>query len=405
MKDHVFEEKRNIPVSGEADVVVVGAGIAGVAAALAAARNGAKTTLLEREYALGGMATLGLITIYLPLCDGMGNQVIFGIGEELLKLSISLGAEAEYPSAWLDGDDKAARAVQRYKVRYNPHIFALLAEKLLTEAGVKILYGTLACGVEMDGRLIKSVIVENKSGRSAIKTRSVVDCSGDADICALSGAETAINPDGNGLADWYYYQSGGKVDLNMFGLADVIPQEDDPERKNIKTTSIGAMRFSGVDGAELSGAVIEAHRQMLANILEKREKSPDYVPVCMSSIPLVRMSRRLVGRTTMQKQDENTFAADSIGMTGDWTRRGPIYEIPFSSLVSDKVANLIAAGRIISTSREVWNVTRVIPPSAVTGQAAGTAAAMFGSFDDADIAALQERLAGQNVKLHIGEVR
>ena len=401
--DFIKEEAHEIPVSAETEVLVVGGGIAGVAAALASARCGAKTMLLEREYSLGGLATLGLITIYLPLCDGRGHQVCFGIVEELLRLSISLGAEAEYPRAWLDGGTPEEREQNRFRVRYNPHLFALLAEKLLRESGVAILYGSVACGVQTEGDRIASVTVENKSGRSAIRVGRVVDCSGDADVCALSGAETYTNPRGNGLADWYYYFRGGKVDLNMFGLADVVPSERDKnDAATVKTESLGTMRFSGVDGPELSEAVQTAHGLMLADILKKREDAPEFVPVTMSSIPLVRMSRRLCGRGTLR--EPFVRAEDSIGMTGDWTRRGPVYEIPFSCLVGDRVSNLIAAGRIISVSDEVWNVTRVIPPCAVTGQAAGAAAALFPSFRDADVGALQRVLREQGVKQHTDEV-
>ena len=91
-----------LPVLDTCDVLIAGGGVAGVAAALSAARAGAKVTLIEREYALGGLATLGLITYYLPLCDGMGRQVSFGLAEELLRLSISQGAEGEYPQEWFE---------------------------------------------------------------------------------------------------------------------------------------------------------------------------------------------------------------------------------------------------------------------------------------------------------------
>lgn len=84
---------------------VAGGGIAGIAAALASSRNGAKVILIEKQCALGGLAILGLITIYLPLCDGMGKQVIYGIGEELLRLSIKYGYEDNYPNAWLDNNN------------------------------------------------------------------------------------------------------------------------------------------------------------------------------------------------------------------------------------------------------------------------------------------------------------
>ena len=98
----VTEPQRELPVSEECDVLVCGGGIAGVAAALAAARTGARTLLLEREYMPGGLATLGLVTIYLPLCDGEGHQVSTGIAEELLRLSVVHGMEqSALPTAWL----------------------------------------------------------------------------------------------------------------------------------------------------------------------------------------------------------------------------------------------------------------------------------------------------------------
>ena len=244
----IFEPGRRIPVIDETEVLVAGGGIAGIAAALAAARNGARVTLVEKEYALGGMATLGLITIFLPLCDGMGQQVVYGIGEELLRLSITYGAEADYPGAWLDGGSAQERRAQRFKVRYNPHMFAMLAEKLLRENGVSILYGSYICAADVQDGRIAHVIVENKSGRGAIKVKNVVDCSGDADVCKLAGEDTYTNPEGNGLANWYYYYTNGEVKLNMFGLADVVPDPEihmtDPDEVE-RLASIGEMRFSG----------------------------------------------------------------------------------------------------------------------------------------------------------------
>lgn len=85
------------------DVIVCGGGVAGISAALAAARQRKKVLLIEKEYMLGGLATEGLVTVYLPLCDGVGNQVSYGIAEELLRLSIKYGAERDYPENWLDG--------------------------------------------------------------------------------------------------------------------------------------------------------------------------------------------------------------------------------------------------------------------------------------------------------------
>jgi hypothetical protein len=406
----VFEESRQTEVSFSCDVLVAGGGIAGIAAAAAAARNGKSVILLEREYGLGGMATLGLITIYLPLDDGEGEQVVYGLGEELLRLSIKHGAEANYPKAWIEGGTLAEKIEHRYVVQFNPHLFALDAERLLADLGVRILYGTLACGVVKDADRISAVLIENKSGRTAVQADAYIDATGDADLCHLAGAGTALHAGGNGLASWYYYYSEGNVKLKMFGLADVIPDEDagaqgqtddGADYDNVKVESIGNLRFSGVDGEELSRAVIEAHGTMYADILEHKAAAPDFVPVTISQIPLVRMSRRLSGAYVMDDTESRVFMEDSIGMTGDWRKRGPAYELPYRLLYGQEVSNLLAAGRCISVTDAMWDISRVIPPCAVTGEAAGTAASLTSNFPNLDVRKLQERLTAQGVKLHL----
>ena len=124
------------------DVAVCGGGFAGISAALAAAREGKSVVLFEKEYMLGGLGTAGLVTIYLPLCDGYGHQVSFGIAEELLKLSITYGAEDKYPENWLDNIGTRTEKDKRYEVQYNAQVFAILAEKLLLEHHVDIMYGS-----------------------------------------------------------------------------------------------------------------------------------------------------------------------------------------------------------------------------------------------------------------------
>jgi hypothetical protein len=264
-----------------------------------------------------------------------------------------------------------------------------------------------------DGDIITSVIVENKSGRSAVEAESVVDCTGDADLCRLAGAPTALHAGGNGLASWYYYFSGGKVSLKMFGLADAVPdrapkKEERREKDRLPAARVESLdksvRFTGVDGEELSRAVITAHARMLDDITARRREEASYVPVTVSTIPLVRMSRRLAGAYTLDESDSKKHMADSIGMTGDWRKRGPAYELPFGTLYCREVKNLLAAGRDISVTDAMWDITRVIPPCAVTGEAAGTAAALGSDFPRLDVPALQKRLSAQGVRLHLEEV-
>jgi hypothetical protein len=161
------------------------------------------------------------------------------------------------------------------------------------------------------------------------------------------------------------------------------------------------VRFSGVDGPELSRAVIMAHEKMYEDILKFKAEDESYVPVTISTIPLVRMSRRLCGAYTMDESENRKFMQDSIGMTGDWRHRGPAFEIPFGTLYGLEVPNLLTAGRDISVTDAMWDITRVIPPCAVTGEAAGTAASLGSDFTKLDVSKLQERLVSNGVKLHL----
>ena len=112
------------------------------------------------------------------------------------------------------------------------------------------------------------------------------------------------------------------------------------------------------------------------------------------------MSRRIIGEYTLHDTQMHTFFEDSIGMVSDWRKRGPVYEVPFSTLYSNKVKNLITAGRCTSVTDSMWDIMRVIPCCAVTGEAAGTAAAMTDDFTQTDIPRLQAQLRRQGVVIH-----
>ena len=407
MSSVIIEPEKKLAVYGEYDVLVCGGGVAGIAAALAAARQGAKVLLLEREYMLGGLATLGLVTIYLPLCDGMGHQVSFGITDELLRLSIARGIiDGHYPKPWLEGGTIEERAATRFEVQYNPHIFACDAEKLLIDSGVEILYGTLCASVicdEVDNetKRISSVIIENKSGRGAVIAKNVVDATGDADVCKLAGIPTALHKKGNVLAAWYYrYSRDNGVSLKMLGFADVPS-----DQKKSEAQQLIKRRFSGVDAREISDMVVLAHQAALSDALKQREIDNSTVPIIYPTIPQLRMTRRIVGISTPDDSPTHEYVPTSVGLFSDWRKRGPVYELPYECLVSASCTNLITAGRNISVTDNMWDITRVIPVCAVSGEAAGRAAAMF--TDDLrapDIAKLQSALSDSGVKLHCSDV-
>ena len=232
------------------DVAVCGGGFAGISAALAAAREGKSVVLFEKEYMLGGLGTAGLITIYLPLCDGFGRQVSFGIAEELLKLSITYGAEANYPENWLDNIGTRTEKDKRYEVQYNAQLFAILAEKLLTEHHVDIFYGSYVIDVETQNDRVTAVCVQNKSGRQLFPVRTVVDATGDCDIARFANAPTETFKQGNVLAAWYYSYGNEGFNLQKLGFADI--PDDQKGESSKKLELLVPKRFDGLEGAELS---------------------------------------------------------------------------------------------------------------------------------------------------------
>lgn len=401
----INEPAKEIPVTGHWNVVVCGGGIAGVAAALAAKRSGAeKVLLIEKLFQLGGLATSGLVTIYLPLCDGEGNQISYGLAEELLRLSIKHGHEAQRPTAWLEDLSLEEKLVQRYRVRFNASMFAVLSEKQLREEGVDILYGTVACGVSKCDECgkITALFLESKSGRTAIEVDSVIDATGDADICKLAEENTEDFTQGNIIASWYYSHVGNEFRLNKLGFADV-PDKYKNEESDIKAKGeidTKARRYDGRDAFELSEMMQDAHASILNHFLGEGEISDEYAIATMATTPQIRMTRRMNGDYVMNDSEMHKKFADSVGMFSDWRKAGPAYELPFGTLHGSKVKNLLSAGRCISVTEDMWDITRTIPVCAVSGEAAGTAAAMTSDFTSIDIAALQAELVRKGVKIH-----
>lgn len=400
--EFITEKARETKIFGEYDVVVVGGGVAGVSAALAAKRTGAeKVLLIEKQYLLGGLATLGLITIYLPLCDGEGKQVSFGIAEELLHLSMKHGYEDKYPKGWLENGTIEEKKERRFEIQYNANLFGILMEQLLLEEGVEILYGTSVCDAIVKENKISSVIIENKSGRQAIISKTVIDASGDADICKLTGVETDTYTKGNILAGWYYFHRDNKYLLKMLGFSEMPEDLKSPEQKELEKT---LTRFTGLDAKEMSEVTFKSHKYTLDDFLKRGEICESYNLGTIATIPQVRMTRKLISDYVLDEKEVHKEFSDSVGMFSDWRRRGPVFELPYSCLYAKNIKNLITAGRCISVTEDMWDVTRVIPVCAVSGQAAGTAAAMTDDFKSLDVEKLQEQLKADGVVLHESEL-
>lgn len=282
----IIHESIKTPVYEQCDVLVCGGGFAGISAALAASRQGKKVLLMEKQFILGGLATAGLVTIYLPLCDGCGRQVSFGIAEELFRLSISMGAEKDYPSNWLDGTGSRTMEDPRFEVQFNPSLFAMLVEELLQKENVEILYGTYAVAVNKENDKIDTVIVENKTGRYGIRAGTVVDATGDCDIAFLAGVPTEVFKQGNVLAAWYYGLDEQGYALHTLGFCD-IPEEEKKDRSGPEL--LHNQRFGGLDGKELSRMVQLSHRSTLEDIRRRRKMHPGLVPTSIATIPQIRI--------------------------------------------------------------------------------------------------------------------
>ncbi|MFB3890784.1 MAG: FAD-dependent oxidoreductase [Phycisphaerae bacterium] len=403
MTDFLEEPARRLPVAGAYDVLVVGGGIAGVSAAVAAARRGAKVAILERQFALGGLATLANVCVFLPLCDGMGHQVVGGLAEELLKLSVkdvrrpdTLQYVKPPPECWRPGGDVTARANDRYDALFNPASLLLELEELARSSSVEIWYDTRFCGVLRWDDRITAVIVENKSGRSAFRARFVVDATGDADVCAAAGEETQ-SLDTNVLSGWFYLFRGGRLEMR--------PHSRLYSHVADRQGAQGPF-FRGDDARQVTDHVLQTRRWLREVLAEERAAAAgaDVWPFQLATLPAFRMTRRLVGSFTLNERHDRAWIDDCVGMTGDWRKCGPVFCLPMRSLCAVRNANLLAAGRCISVDGTVWDSTRSIPACAATGEAAGTIAAMACAGGDQDIRTMppgpvQAQLRAQGVIL------
>ena len=249
---------------------------------------------------------------------------------------------------------------------------------------------------------INYIITENKSGRVAYKVKSVVDATGDCDIAHFSGVPTELFKQGNVLAAWYYSVGKDGYNLNMVGFSD-IPDEEKSERGDRKP--LVARRFSGLDGKELSEQTYMSHQSTYADFLKKRENDGSLLPVTIATTPQIRMTRRIVGEYELSHTEMHKYFEDSVGMVSNWKKRGPVYEVPFRTLYNFKVKNLICAGRCTSVNETMWDIMRVIPCCAVTGQAAGTAASITDDFSALDVKILQDALKNDGVVLHEYDIK
>ncbi|MBN2092593.1 FAD-dependent oxidoreductase [candidate division KSB1 bacterium] len=372
----VIEPAREIPVIETTDVLVIGGGPAGIAAAISASRAGVKTTLVERYNHLGGLWTGGLV---LPLLSthaidkkGKHRQVIFGISDEIADKLASLGM-----------------AIHEVNPVVDPEATKFVLEEMIQQAGVEMLYHCWASNVIIENNLIKAVIIESKSGRVAIIPKVVIDCTGDGDILHLAG-ENYEN---------MYYHIGL---VHRLGNVDRI----DKTKMGFKTMEIGnptpipAVNWVNMHGEDDQNGIDlytlsrlqQKYRIQIWENFEKIRATPGYESVFLldtASQLGVRMSRILDGEYRLTLEDSMTFKKfdDVIGISGAWTNilykgrkiavnERPLWQIPYRSLIPKKTQNLLVAGRCFCFEKALVEDTRIIGTCLVTGHGAGAAASV-----------------------------
>ncbi|MBO5724246.1 MAG: FAD-dependent oxidoreductase [Lentisphaeria bacterium] len=406
------------------DVVVVGGGVAGAAAALQAARCGKKTVLVEKTILLGGLATAGLIYIYLPLCDGNGRQICYGITEELLRNSMTLGP-GEIPPGW--AQEKNAPERKRFLCMFSPASFMLTLEELLVQSGVDLYLDTLACAVECSGDRIDALIVENESGRGRIKGDCFVDTSGSCILARRAGLP-CVEED-NVLSTWCLGYEAGRESAEFGGnivspklVAAGLEKEHNvwingPLRERMfpgmdDDRIRSKVLYRGISGRTVSEFVMESHRYLREYYRLAQETHPQgrkgVYPLHIPVMPEFRKIYSLESEYVLGTGENNRSFADSICLMPDWRKSGPVWEVPFRTLYTEKMSNLLAAGRCSGARDDAWEVTRVIPTAAVTGQVAGLAAARIStegrSVAELDVTSLQNSLYDLGFKLHLEDV-
>ncbi|MGZ8762278.1 MAG: FAD-dependent oxidoreductase [Acidimicrobiia bacterium] len=381
--DAWHEPSREVPVIGRPEVLVVGAGAAGVAAALAAARRGAETWLIERSSSIGGLATVGLINLLLTLDDGAGHQVVAGLCQEFVDRLAALGRcrfppadqwnseDAELVARWAGwGLVWGAPESVRYSVAFDPDAFADVAVAALRESRVRLRMHTWFAGIGLGDGAIAAVLVESKKGREAILPRAVVDATGDGDVFVAAGAdyEQVTTP------PHLWFRVGGvegRPRQLVFDTLDagrvLVPWGPHPDR------------VDACDPDDLTRAELACRAGAAAAFADLRASDPAFARAWLDDYARmlgITESRRLVGDHVLAKEEVDVGFADAIARTGHWTKRGVVYEIPYRCLTTPAVANLLVAGRCISTTRYVHQATKEIPAAMATGEAAGTAAAI-----------------------------
>lgn len=423
---------KEIELNERYDIIVVGGGPSGCAAAIAAARKGARTLLIEATGSLGGAGTMGLLPAWTPFSD-MEKIIYKGIAEEIFcGAKIGLKHVKKEDTDWVPIDP------ERLKIVYD--------EKIV-EAGVDVLFNTMLSDVDAENGEVNTIIVSNKSGLTAYKAKVYIDCTGDADLAAWAGAEVLENEEKNTecQATSLCFEITN-VDLNEYYNGEVLyagnrnsPIHDivSSGKFNIPDTHMcnnevypGTVGFNAghlwnvnsTDPWSISQAMIKGRR--LAH--EIRRALSEYHPKAFGNskvsltapIMVIRETRRIKGDYILTKEDylgrrtfedeicRNSYFLDvhrrfvSKVSTEKRVRKyekGESYGIPYRCLTPVNLKNVLVAGKCISTESVLQGSTRAMPICLCMGEAAGKAAVIAKNMDDIDIHKIDVNLLRQQI--------
>jgi len=442
------EPNKSVKVIQECDVVVVGGGPGGIGAAVAAARNGADTVLIERYGYLGGMATGGLVTIIPNLSDFSGVMQIGGLTQEWIeRLEAKDGAFYPPRETWGSDDERLVEywnersffMVREGRIVYSVHIDAEIAKCVLSdmvnEAKVKTYLHSWGCLPIMDGNEAKGVVFESKSGRAAVLAKVVIDSTGDGDLLPGAGCafDTHITP---GIRISYLSVTYWIDGVNFLRVDDFRKTRPDKYeqlledmakrglhtgffRSNLKNQEAVVWvhpRYaaaSQIDVEELTRVEFLGRERMLATHEYLKKNFPGFEDsfIVLSGPQLgTRGGRRVRGDYVVGAADlvSNEPPEDTIAVFPDLDRgerslKHPHMFMPYRCLLPSGVENLLVACRAFSSDEEVNDLFNLIPHCMALGEAAGTAAALSVSQGvpprKVDIQALRQRLIAQNVPL------
>lgn len=460
----IIEKQRETKVIATPDVLVVGSGPAGIGAAIASARMGAKTLLVEKYGFVGGNMTVAMVNPMFTFHDINGRQVINGIAGEFVSRMVADGVSTGHVTDMTF--DNASMTP------FDPEGCKVLLFKMLEEAGVQILLHSLVVGTQVEKGKVSSVIIESKSGREAICPRYVIDCSADADVAVSADADyiAGRKEDGAMQPATLYFRIGGvnNLDLRRWMKENRNLLKDDPTDEEIDSQkamaflglnelikkavetgelddevaprilmyelphgqfSVNTTRLQNVDGtntADLTRAEVLLRKQVIQifHFLKRHIGGFENSFIVDSGIQVgIRETRHIVGDYTLSENDIlngtafydgiacGTFAIDihpPYGKQQIFTGSGKVvYEIPYRCLLPVGLDNLLVAGRCISATHTAFGSIRVMATCMAMGQGAGVAAALIAqkgiSTREIDTTELRQELLREKQYLLDGE--